>query len=90
MQLEEDGVGIIDGHLSNLYNLRNAIYVDTPMSVTSDFTNNRFWNALREMMTEENKSNEPTEVKKLLLRIKSCWTDRRFWRRTMLRSEVPV
>lgn len=70
IQLEEDGVGIIDGHLSNLYNLRNAIYVDTPMSVTSDFTNNRFWNALREMMTEENKSNESTEVKKLLLRIK--------------------
>lgn len=70
IQLEEDGVNLIDEHLSNLYNLRNAIYIDTPMSVTSDTSGNIFWNALREMIMEGEKENISTEVKKLLLRIK--------------------
>ena len=70
VQLEEDGVNLIDEHLSNLYNLRNAIYIDTPMSVTSDTSSNIFWNALREMIMKGEKENKSIEVKKLLLRIK--------------------
>lgn len=71
IQLEEDEVSIIDEHLSNLYNLHDAIYIDTPMSITSDATDNIFWNSLRTLITDEQKRNESADIKKLLYRIKS-------------------
>ncbi len=71
IQLEEDEVNIIDEHLSNLYNLHDAIYIDTPMSITSDATDNIFWNSLRTLITDEQKRDESTDIKKLLFRIKS-------------------
>lgn len=71
IQLEEDEVSIIDDHLSNLYNLHDAIYIDTPMSITSDATDNIFWNSLRTLITDEQKRDESTDIKKLLFRIRS-------------------
>lgn len=71
IQLEEDEVSIIDDHLSNLYNLHDAIYIDTPMSITSDATDNIFWNSLRTLITDEQKKDESKDIKKLLFRIRS-------------------
>ncbi len=70
IQLEEEGVALIDKRISNLYNLQDTIYIDTPMSITSDSTNNYFWKSLRQMIKTENSKQESSEVKKILMRIK--------------------
>ena len=69
LQLNEDGVDVIEEHISNIYNLDQVIYVDTPMSVTIENSDNSFWNGLRELIMK-NKKNNSLEAKKLLMRIK--------------------
>ena len=68
-QLEEDGVDVIEEQISNIYNLNQVIYIDTPMSVTIEESDNFFWEKLHEMMME-NKKNNSIEDRKILLRIK--------------------
>lgn len=71
IQLKEDQVNIFeDKHISTLFNLRNAIYIDTPMSIDAGLTNNLFWKALREMIIDDKKKEQPVETKKFLLRIR--------------------
>lgn len=71
IQLEEDRVSVIEEeHVSTLFNLRNAIYIDTPMSVGPEETDNIFWRALRRMMMDEKDKIQSAETKKFLLRIK--------------------
>ncbi len=71
IQLMEDQVNVIeDKHISALFNLRNAIYIDTPMSIDAGTTNNLFWDSLRKMIMDEKKKELSTETKKFLLRIK--------------------
>ncbi len=71
IQLKEDHVDIIeDNHISTLFNLRNAIYIDTPMAITAGSTDNFFWEALRKMIIDEKDKEQPVETKKFLLRIK--------------------
>lgn len=41
------------------------------MSITSDATDNIFWNSLRTLITDEQKRDESTDIKKLLFRIRS-------------------
>lgn len=72
IQLIEDDVNIIESdHISTLFNLRSAIYVDTPMSVSMNDTENFFWDSLHDMLTDKKSNDLPTEAKKLLLRIKN-------------------
>lgn len=50
-QLEEDGVELYaNDSLSTIYKLNKAIYIDTPMAVSSGFDENYFWNELRDLM----------------------------------------
>ena len=72
IQLDEDDVNIMEGgHIATLFGLQHAIYIDTPMAIGVDDTENIFWNALREMMVSDTpKKDLSTEGKKLLLRIK--------------------
>lgn len=72
IQLDEDDVNIMEGgHLATLFGLQHAIYIDTPMAIEVGDTENIFWNALREMMVNDNPQKDLSiEEKKLLLRIK--------------------
>ena len=69
IQLSEDNVNILeDGYTLKLFNLTKAIYVDTPMSITSNYTNNIFWNDLRRRMIADSLAKANNQ--KLLMRIK--------------------
>lgn len=71
LQFKEEGVELLEeGCLANIYNLRQAIYVDTPMAATSDGNDNVFWNELRDMMLSSSEKNISVEVKLLIKRIK--------------------
>lgn len=71
IQLEEDNVGIVEEtHVSTLFNLQRAIYIDTPMFINAGSTGNLFWNASRKMMLDEQDKNLSGEEKKFLIRIK--------------------
>lgn len=71
IQLKEDNVDIIeDEHISTLFNLKKAIYIDTPMSIDAKSTDNLFWDALHQMIMEEKDKTQSAEIKKFLLRIK--------------------
>lgn len=52
IKLEEDGVSLFKKNkVGNLYNLKRAIYVDTPMAVTDAVADgNPFWHHLKQMM----------------------------------------
>lgn len=54
VKLEEEGVNLFKkNQVGNLYNLKRAIYVDTPMAVSSDVADeNVFWHHLKRMMYE--------------------------------------
>lgn len=69
IQLSEDNVNILeDGYTLKLFNLTHAIYVDTPMSITSNDTNNIFWNDLRRRIIAD--TPDKANNQKLLIRIK--------------------
>lgn len=71
IQLKEDNVNIIeDDHISTLFNLKKAIYIDTPMSIDAKSTDNLFWDALHQMIMDEKGKAQSGEIKKFLLRIK--------------------
>ena len=72
IQLEEDGVDIIEkDHISTLFNLQQAVYIDTPMAVEMGDTENILWKALRDIMINEKQIDEfPLKEKKLMLRVK--------------------
>lgn len=71
IQLKEDNVDIIeDEHISTLFNLKKAIYIDTPMSIDAKSTDNLFWDALHQMIMDEKGKAQSAEIKKFLLRIK--------------------
>lgn len=66
--LEEDGVNVIESeHVSSLFNLHKAIYVDTPMSVDARKTDNVFWNSLREMLVSNRRNHDLSDDEKSLL-----------------------
>ena len=70
IQLEEDGVRVFEGeHISTLLGLNKAIYIDTPMSITADVSDNPFWTALQQLLLTEKKNVSPTS-RLLLQRIK--------------------
>lgn len=71
IQLKEDNVDVIeDEHISTLFNLKKAIYIDTPMSVDAGSTSNYFWDDLSRMIIDEKDKAQSAEIKKFLLRIK--------------------
>lgn len=56
IQLYEDGVDLIgENRVSLLFNLRRAIYIDTPMALTTDSEKNIFWKELRELIKQPTK-----------------------------------
>lgn len=72
IQLQEDGVDILeDSHVSTLFNLRNALYIDTPMAIETNSSDNIFWNALRKIMLDDSHGRKYSDKeKKIKLRIK--------------------
>ena len=72
IQLEEDEVNLLeDTHVSTLFNLQRAIYIDTPMAVEVEDTENIFWNDLREMMLDDKSGkNLSMGERKFLVRVK--------------------
>ena len=72
IQLEEDGVDIIEkDHISTLFNLQQAVYIDTPMAVEMGNTENILWKALRDIMISEKQIDDfSLREKKLMLRVK--------------------
>lgn len=71
LQLTEDGLDLIDnGSLATIYNLQKAVYVDTPMAITSGENENPFWNELQEMMLSAPPKALPMNAKLLVKRIK--------------------
>lgn len=70
LQLREDGVDLIgEDRVSSLFNLRRAIYIDTPMALTSKSGRNLFWIELRALMTSRPNCKLEIPEKKLLRRI---------------------
>lgn len=71
LQFKEQGVELLEkGCLASIYNLRHAIYVDTPMAATSDGNDNVFWNELRDMMLSSSDKKISVEAKLLIKKIK--------------------
>ena len=71
IQLYEDNVGLIDGNIiSELYNLKKAIYIDTPLALFHEYDDNLFWKELNDMVLDYNSDLSLSE-KKLLSRIKN-------------------
>lgn len=69
IQILEDDVAIIgETYLSKIFNLNKAIYIDTPMAVTSYNTQNIFWSDLQYKLISDN--SDKANYLKLLLRIK--------------------
>lgn len=71
MQLYEDGVELFEGeHVASVYNLRKAIYVDTPMAITADRGTNVFWRELCDMMYSVSDARNSLETNLLIKRTK--------------------
>lgn len=70
IQFTEDGVDIFeDSHISSIYNLNRAIYIDTPMALTIG-AGNEFWRELDAMMYIPPIKGNSKEVLSLIQRIK--------------------
>lgn len=72
IQLEEDDVDIIEkDHISTLFNMQQAVYIDTPMAIEMGDTENILWKALRDIMNNEKQIDDfSLKEKKLMLRVK--------------------
>ncbi|MBO5750501.1 MAG: ATP-binding protein [Bacteroidaceae bacterium] len=71
LQLYEDGVELFEGeHVASVYNLRKAIYVDTPMAITADRGTNVFWRELCDMMYSVSDAKNTLENNLLIKRVK--------------------
>jgi len=56
LQLWEDEVELIcKDRVSTLFNLRRAIYIDTPMALTNESSKNMFWDELKTLVSERSK-----------------------------------
>lgn len=72
LQLREDDVELIgEDRVSSLFNLRRAIYIDTPMALTNESAENVFWNELRSLVVTRSKRKLEMPEKKLLRRVSS-------------------
>lgn len=70
LQLHEDGAELIDNDtISVLFNLSKAVYIDTPMALTSSDPYNVVWKELRKISMSESMELE-TRQKLILRRIK--------------------
>jgi predicted ATPase len=70
LQLQEDEVDLIgEDRVSSLFNLRRAIYIDTPMALTNESAENVFWNELRTLVVTRPKRKLEMLEKKLLRRV---------------------
>lgn len=72
IQLEEDDVDMIEkDHISTLFNMQQAVYIDTPMAIEMGDTENILWKALRDIMINEKQIDEfSLKEKKLMIRVK--------------------
>lgn len=72
IQIKEDDVNIIENdHVANIFGIQRAIYIDTPMAIAENSTENIFWSALREMMISDKSDRILSfEEKKFLMRIR--------------------
>ena len=71
LQLYEDGVELFEGeHVASVYNLRKAIYVDTPMAITADRGTNVFWHELCDMVYSVSDTKNSLETNLLIKRTK--------------------
>ena len=71
LQLYEDGVELFEsGHISSIYNLHRAIYIDTPMAITTGRSSNIFWQELRDLMYNASEIEHSRETKIILKRVK--------------------
>lgn len=70
LQFAEEGVELLSKTtIGDMFNLKRAIYIDTPMAVMESSSDNVFWNELIEMMKTPNQmpiSNDKDKDKKLL------------------------
>lgn len=74
IQITEDGVNILnDSSVNTLYSLNNAIYIDTPLSISEKYSNNPFWNKLQNLMLHSvanvNKSYSTTNILNKILEL---------------------
>lgn len=71
LQLNEDGVELFEfGHISSIYNLHRAIYIDTPMAITTGRSSNIFWQELRDLMYNASEIEHSRDTKMILKRVK--------------------
>ena len=69
IQLQEDDVKMIrEDRVSSLFNLRRAIYIDTPMALANEYTENTFWEELIDLIMQSRQKMDVSR-KKLLRRI---------------------
>lgn len=72
LQLCEDGLDLLDnGCLAAIYNLHKAVYVDTPMAITSSGNENYFWHELQKIILSTSSKKVSTNAKLLIKRIKN-------------------
>lgn len=71
IHLSEDGVDLLsDTVISTLFNLRRAIYIDTPVSITAGDGGNVFWTEVQAMIKSDRETELPVGVRKLLKRVR--------------------
>ena len=71
LQLYEDGVELFEsGHISSIYNLHRAVYIDTPMAITTGRSSNIFWQELRDLMYNASEIEHSRETKIILRLVK--------------------
>ena len=70
--MKKNNVNLIEEeHISTLFNLHQAIYIDTPMAIETGNTENIFWEALHNIMLDDKLNKTLSlETKKFLIRIK--------------------
>lgn len=56
MEFEEQIVSLTKSSLSIPYSIQNSIYIDTPMMISVDDSNNEYWNDLNELLSKKGNS----------------------------------
>lgn len=74
IQISEDSVNILNkDSVNTIYSLNNAIYIDTPLSISEKYSNNPFWNKLQNLMLHSvanvNKSYSTTNILNKILEL---------------------
>lgn len=55
LEFDQQIISINRNHLSIPYSIQNAIYIDTPMMIGVDFSNNEYWEDLNELLVKKGK-----------------------------------